>query len=201
MEGFVNSLRELLMPFNITITNIVPAKEFIRKSGLRTIQYIFSLSRDIKSLISLYGKIGYGYAKEKQKLACYMHEYLLVKQQIIQKRVGALQQLKILTNNGLSIAKAVDSIELDGLTNESASYWLRKKVDENAIKIPNKYLQGFEKWQKEATAELDNGLVWETIESKVFAIESPLFVNILSCCNAPTLFCMICCFTRRYSYM
>ncbi len=165
MEGFVNTLKELLRPFDITITNIVPAREFIRKSGLRTIQYIFSLSRDLQSLISLYGKIGYGYAKEKQKLACYMHEYLLIKQQIIQKRVGALQQLKVLTNNGLSIAKAVDSIGLDGLTNESAAYWLRENIDENAIKIPNRYLQGFEKWQKEATAELENGLVWETIDS------------------------------------
>ena len=49
----------LLKDWNIEITNIVPAREFIRKSGLRTVQYIFSLSRNLQSLISLYGKIGY----------------------------------------------------------------------------------------------------------------------------------------------
>ncbi|MEK6952216.1 MAG: hypothetical protein AABX29_04310 [Nanoarchaeota archaeon] len=162
---FINSFLEILKDFNIDVSAIIPIKEFIRKDATRTIQYLVSLSSNMSSLINLYGKIGYVYSKEREKLACYMHEYLLIKKHIIDKRIKALKEIKILVGNGCSISKAVKGINLDGLTRESASYWLREEINEEKIKIPNNYLKSFSEWTKEATKNLDNGLVWETIES------------------------------------
>src|SRR3989344_994346 len=163
IDNFADSLAKLLEDFNIKIKSIIPVNEFIRKSGVRTIQYIISLSHDLDSLLNLYGKIGFAYSKEREKAACYMHEYLLTKKHIIEKRISALKQIKLLTVQGNSISKSVKMINLNGLTQESAAYWLRNNIEENKIKIPNKYLKSFEEWCQENT--LSNGLVYETIES------------------------------------
>src|SRR3989344_3593704 len=165
INTFTDSLSRLLKEFDINIDSIIPVNEFIRKSGVRTIQYIISLSHDLSSLLNLYGKIGFAYSKERQIVACHMHEYLLTKKYIIEKRINALKEIKLLTSKGSSISKAVRDINLDGLTQESAAYWLRNNINENVIKIPNNYLKSFEEWSKETTKSLSNGLVWETIES------------------------------------
>jgi len=165
IDNFANSFSGLLKEFDIKIDSIIPTNEFIRKSGVRTIQYIFSLSNDLNSLVNLYGKIGFAYSKERQIAACHMYEYLLTKKYIIEKRIKALKEIKLLTPRGHSISKAVRNINLNGLTQESAAYWLRSNINENAIKIPNNYLKSFEDWQNEKTKNLFNGLVWETIES------------------------------------
>ncbi|MEK6907419.1 MAG: hypothetical protein AABW45_02730 [Nanoarchaeota archaeon] len=163
IENFASSLSKILKEFNIEIKSIIPVNEFIRKSGNRTIQYIFTLSNDLYSLLNLYGKIGFIYSRERENLSSYMYEYLLTKKYIIEKRINALKQIKLLTTNGYSISKAVKNINLDGLTQESAAYWLRNNINESKIKIPNKHLKSFEEWCKENT--LNNGLVLEKIES------------------------------------
>ena len=165
VNSFISSFSEILKDFHIDIKTIILIKEFIRKDATRTIQYLVSFSSNMNSLINLYGKIGYVYSKEREKLACYMHEYLLIKKHIIEKRIKALKEIKILVSNGCSISKAVKGINLDGLTRESATYWLREGVNEEKIKIPNNYLKNFNEWSKEAAKNLDNGLVWETVDS------------------------------------
>lgn len=164
VRGFTDSLKRWLEEFSIEITAIVPRLEFMRKNGGRTVQYIVWLAGDIESLLVLYGNIGYAYSPEKQKLACYMNEYLLIKKGIILNRRDALKEIKILTSRGYSISKAVRKINLKNLTSESASYWLRKKVEEDNIKIPNRSMPKFEEWCKEASKGLKNGFVWETIK-------------------------------------
>ncbi len=164
VNRLAEDIKELLKEFDVEVASILPSREFIRRNGIRTLQYILSISGKLDSLLNFYGKIGYGYAKEKQRMACHMHEYLLIKKRIIEQRVQALQHIKLLTREGYSVSKAVREVNLDGLTRESASYWLREGVQEEHIKIPNNYLEGFEEWKKRATEDLDNGLVWETIE-------------------------------------
>ncbi|MBI4158752.1 hypothetical protein HY500_00665 [Candidatus Woesearchaeota archaeon] len=165
IQDFVDSLSKILKDFDIEIKSVIPRNEFIRRDGARTIQYIISLHSDLKSLLNLYGKIGFAYSKDRSEASCLMYEYLLIKKNIIKKRIAALKEIKVLTKNGHSISKAVRQIGLDGLTESSAGYWMRNKIQESLIKVPNKYMPSFEIWCKNATNGLENGMVWETIET------------------------------------
>ena len=165
IENFIDSLSNILRDFGIEIKSVIPRNEFIRGDGARTIQYIISLHSDLRSLLNLYGKIGFAYSRDRSEAACLMYEYLLTKKNIIKRRIAAFKEIQVLTNNGHSISKAVQQIGLDGLTESSAGYWLRNKIQEDLIKVPNKYIPSFEIWCKNATNGLKNGLVWETIET------------------------------------
>ena len=165
LDSYINSFNALLECFDIKIANILPYRKFYRKDGTKSMQYIISLSSDFKSIKSLYGNIGFCYSKERDIQARYLYQYTLYKENIIKKRISAFNQLKLLTSQGYSISKATKEINLDGLTQGSAAYWLRNDLPLEKIKVPSNYVMSFEKWQEMKLKDLKNGFVWEEIES------------------------------------
>ena len=163
INNFITSLKRLLYFFNIKITNLLHNKKIYRKDGNVTIQYIISLSSDFKSIKSLYGNIGFAYSKEREVQARYLYQYTLYKENVIIKRIKALEEIKLMVLNGSSVSNAVREIDLDGLTRESAGYWLRNNLPSEKIKVPNNYIKSFEEWSK--ISVLDNGFVLDEIES------------------------------------
>ncbi len=164
IDNFLGSFSKLLSYFDLKITNVLPCGKCYRKDGNITTKYVISLSSDYNSIKILYGNIGFAYSKERDIFARYIYQYTLYKENVIKKRIEALEKIKILVLNGHSIAHAVDEISLDGLTRESASYWLRNNIHKEKIKVPNNYVLPFEKWLKVCTKNLKNGFLWEEIE-------------------------------------
>ncbi len=165
IDNFSNSFRKLLSYFDIRITNIIYGKKFYRKDGNITQQYRIYLSSDFESIKKLYGNIGFAYSKERDIMARYLYQYTLYKENIIRKRINAFEKIKVLVANGSSIVNATEEVGLDGLTRESVGYWLRNNLPAEKIKVPNNYVIPFEIWLKNFTERLDNGFVWDEIES------------------------------------
>lgn len=165
INNFIQSLKQLLSYFNIKITNILPHYKFYRKDGAITRQYVSSLSSDFASIKTLCGNIGFVYSKEKDIQARYIYQYTLYKENIIKKRIQALEKIKIFVKDGRSISKSLKEINLDGLTYESAAYWLRNNLSPKKLKVPNNYALPFETWLKKSAKGLKNGFVWEETDS------------------------------------
>ena len=162
---FVNSLQKILSDFNVRINNILIGRKFYRKDGNVTIQHIITLSSTYDSIKSLYGDIGFAYSKERDIQARYLYQYTLYKENIVKNRIKAFDKIKLLVSNGQSISESVRDLDLDGLTRESVGYWFRNNLSSDKLKVPSNYILPFEKWLEVSTKGLDNGFVWEEIES------------------------------------
>ncbi|MBI2542758.1 MAG: hypothetical protein HYW24_01065 [Candidatus Aenigmarchaeota archaeon] len=164
---FIEDLANLLRGFGIETLRPRLVPYTTRKDGNKTIKICLDFSNRFENLLSLFGKIGFRYAKKKEIQARYVYEYLLMKKYVVDTRKGAYKNALRLKNEGLTPMQIFRKIDNRFVKYKDLAMWLSPKnrnIKFNNIKIPNDF-PDFDEWIIDATKGLKDGLVWETVDS------------------------------------
>ncbi|MEM5882732.1 MAG: tRNA pseudouridine(54/55) synthase Pus10 [Candidatus Aenigmatarchaeota archaeon] len=162
---FIEDLRKLLKEFEVESLKprIIPYTS--RKDGQKSFKICLDISNRFENLINLYGKIGFKYAKEKNILARYAYEYLLMKKRIVDVRKKIYKKALELKKNGFTLMEIFRKLGCEFVSYKNLALWCSLKNHKfNHIKVPNNF-PSFYEWLKNSTKGLKGGLVWETVES------------------------------------
>ncbi len=163
---FLNDIKILLKKFGVKASE--PIKKFccIRKDGTKTYRTQLFIKSNHTNLLNLFGKIGYKYSPERAILARHAFQYLTIRKQKFGEYKKAFEEFKKLRREGLSISKIEKALHVKGFTfikKGLINYWVSrgvKNIDKLGITVET---ESFNDWRKNASKNLKDGLVWETI--------------------------------------
>jgi len=177
--SFMNELRCLLKEFGIRTSEPKIIPYITRKDGKKTVKIRIVFHNNFENLLNLYGKIGFRYAKEKEILARYAYEYLLMKKHLIEIRKEIYRMALRLKKEGLTPKQIINKLNSKFVKYKNMAMWLspsnKGKLFSN-IKVTNDF-PDFDEWFRNATRNLKNGLVWETIE-EIKEVKTPQVFDI-----------------------
>jgi len=153
--NFLVTIKDISNKLGIDVVSIIPTRDVRRKDGTETIQYKIIFSSSIRSLLNLYGKIGFAYNNEREVQARLMYQYLKIKEYKLIKR-GELKQIVLMTNDGKTHQEIANEV---GIPREVVSYWIREKNEK--LRLPK--FTPFKEWVK--NNHIGGGFILETIES------------------------------------
>ena len=165
---FIDDLRKMLNDFNITSKTKHKAYG-VRKDGTKTYRIYVYIDSNHKNLLSLYGKIGYRYSKERNYLSKLAYQYLTLKLNFMNECKKAYKEFLILRKKNYSITKITNILNKNGyefIKRGTVNYWVSCGVrDLNKLGSTTRFI-GFNEWKAMNTIGLGkSGLVWETIDS------------------------------------
>ena len=163
---FIRDLASLLNEFGIKTLKPRLIPYTTRKDGKKTIKICLDFSNKLENLLNLFGKVGFKYAKEKEILARYAYEYLLMKKHFIESRKKIYKIALKLRDGGLTPIEIFRKINTKFVKYKNLAMWLSPKNRNKSfsnIKVTNDF-PDFEEWLTNATKNLKNGLVWETVD-------------------------------------
>lgn len=167
--NLVNDLKEILLEFGITISNINTKQSVERRTGKKTAKIYVYIASNIQNLLNLYGKIGYKYQKRKERLARYAYEYLLIRQKQIQRTVQAYDAAEALRKKGKTIRQITETLREKGYTfikKHNVNYWVSTPLKNKQKLATTTKRMRFKDWIRKQTENLPPiGLVWETIQT------------------------------------
>jgi len=162
---FIEDLSILLKNFGVNTYKPRLVPYTTRKDGSKTIKICLDISNRFENLLNLWGKIGFKYAKEKDTLARYAYEYLLMKKHAVDFRKELYKKSLELKKSGLTPVQIYRTLNTTFVNYKDLAMWLSPKNHEfQNIKIPNDFVD-FLAWKRMSTKNLKNGLVWETIRN------------------------------------
>ena len=157
-HNFVRQISKLLKKFNVKIQNIRFRSIFARKDGSKSVKITAIFSGSKENLLNFCKFVGYRYSKERENIARSVQEYLEVKEKLKERKMRQYERIFKLKERGLTIVKISKMLHLP-----------KRKIEEilctksfSNIKVNN--LPIFSKWLKEATDDLTNPFVWETVK-------------------------------------
>ncbi len=163
--SFINDLKNMLEDFRIKTSKPRLIPYSFRKDGNKTFKICLDFSNSFDNLLNLFGKIGFRYAKEKDLMARYVYEYLLMKRHVVELRKSFYARALELKRNGLTLMQIYRKLDTHFVKYKDLALWTSPKNHKfSHIKIPNDFPE-FLEWKRNATKNLNNGLVWETVES------------------------------------
>ena len=167
--NLVNDLKEILLEFGITISNINTRQSVERRTGKKTTKIYAYIASNIQNLLNLYGKIGYKYQKYREHLANYAYEYILTRQKQIQRTAQAYDITKALRKKGQTIRLITETLREKGYTfikKHNINYWVSAPLKNKQKLATTTKRMTFKDWIEKQTENLPPvGLVWETIQT------------------------------------
>jgi len=162
---FVNDIRKILAEFGVKVSSVSIKPSAIRKNGDITYKIQVKISAKLKNLGNLYGKIGYKYNKERERLARYSYEYILLKIKHIESLLKAYRFAKKMRKQGLMPMEITRKLKSKGfeINYYLIRHWIFNKIKNKSLIGKSKKFIKFKDWLK--NARVGNGLVWEIIES------------------------------------
>lgn len=155
--AWARDLQVLFGEFGVKVTRIfVDKASFHRHDGTRTRTIHIRFTRNVETGVALSQYIGYAYARDKQEESARVGEFLRI---ILAKRThwqALYRKAKALAGNGVAIRAIADALRV---SYDTVFGWIRlgKKatVAYHRLKFPE--------WLKEATRQLDGGLLWQEV--------------------------------------
>lgn len=160
---FMNKISDMLKEFDVDTLKLRLVPHTKRKDGYKTIKIMLDINNRFENILNLYGNVGFRYCKEKERLARLVFEYLSMKKIIVDKRKLLYKKALELKKKGFQLSEIHKKLGSQCVTKNNLWVWLHKAKEQN-IKVPNNF-PNFDDWLKHSTKGLEDGLVWETIES------------------------------------
>lgn len=161
---FIEDIAEMLKEFDIKTYKIRLVPYTTRKNGDKSIKIVLDFSNKFENLINLYKNVGLIYCKQKQIAAKLTLEYLRMKKHIIDERKRLFKKALLLKEQGYQLAEISKRLNSDFVAKKDLWLWVHKKIKEKNIKVPNSF-PNFDEWVMLATTGLNEGLLWETIDT------------------------------------
>ncbi|MBI4170327.1 MAG: hypothetical protein HY514_01430 [Candidatus Aenigmarchaeota archaeon] len=177
--NFVGDIKEILNQFGIKISTIKTREFSTRNDGTKTIQIRLYVCSRIDDLLKLFGTIGYRYSKERETLCRYAYQYLSLMKIEVERWKQAYNRTQTLRKDGLSMGKILKKLHSEGLTfvkYSNINYWISCGVKNIGLTGKSVKRQKFSSWVKNASNNLGDGMVWETI-TKIKEVENKVFLD------------------------
>lgn len=164
---FVADIELMLSKLGIRVsgTNVYPAA--YRKDGKKSYKIVASIASNIRNLVTLYGKVGYAYQADKERMGRYVHEYLGLKLRRTDLAKKAYARAIKLRELGLTYRETAETLRREGypwVKTFNVNYWLWHGTKSADSPYTTRAGPGFEEWLEEVTGGLPrNGLVWEEV--------------------------------------
>lgn len=164
MTKFMNDIKEILSEFDVRTLKIRLVPYTTRKDGNKSIKVILDIKNNFENLINLYKNINFRYCKEKELYSKYVLEYLLMKKYVVDRRKEIYNKALELKKKGMTLSQIHKFVDSKYLNKKDLWLWIHEKIKPENIKVPNDF-PDFDVWLKTASKDLNDSLVWETVES------------------------------------
>ena len=160
---FINKISSMLREFDVTTLKARPIPYTTRKDGNKSIKIILDINNKFENLINLFGNVGFRYCEEREKFARIVFGYLSMKKTIVDKRKALYRKAQKLKKEGLQLSEIHKRVGNKYVTKKNLWLWIHKAKEQN-IQVPLTF-PNFDDWLKHSTKGLNDGLIWETIDS------------------------------------
>ncbi|MBI3858962.1 MAG: hypothetical protein HY296_01785 [Thaumarchaeota archaeon] len=162
----VNDIQEILNEFGVQVSNVRIRPSVIRKDGSRSLKIRLSIASNHRSLMALYGRIGYAYSPRKEALARYAFHFLSLKVARMEATVKAYARAQVLRASRLSYREIAETLRREGyvwINTANVNRWMWHGVQNPDLLNTTAKGEGFAEWKDEATKNLPAGLVWDEV--------------------------------------
>ena len=164
----VEDIRSMLKPFGVRISKVRTYPGVLREDGSKTVRVVVYLASNITNLMNLYGKIGYTYQRQRERMARLAYQYLRLKWMRIERTKQAYSQAMELRSKGKSQREIAEELRKRGytwITPAHVNYWLGHGIKKSSALYTTRRSVDFHAWAREATRGLPPiGLVWDKVE-------------------------------------
>jgi ribosomal protein S12 len=165
--SFLEGIRELLLEFEVTTSEVFKEPSVIRQNGQRSFRLTIRMNSNFENLISFFGKIGYRYQKTRERLARLACEYLLMRRHRIEQAKKAYARALELRAKQLTISRISEQLQLEGYNTAKGvvNSWISHGVKQTErLGSTARIAPSFKDFARDHS-ELPEGLVWETISA------------------------------------
>ena len=161
---FARQVRALLLEFGVRVARITTTMGAVRKDGTRTRKIGLHVSAAPDPLRNLYGRVGYRYCLERERLARYAVAYLDLRRSMLESRGNARSAATRLRTEGFSNAEIRRRLDTANVRKHDLENWAAHP--NGHVRVSGLDFPAFHEFVKERTAGLGgSGLVWEPLGS------------------------------------
>ncbi|MGQ0796808.1 MAG: DNA-directed RNA polymerase subunit B, partial [Methanobacteriota archaeon] len=164
--GFVRQVRSLLSTSGVRVSRVRVTRGWTRKDGTVTRKIRVAIASDLGTLRNLYGRVGYRYCVERDRLARYAVSYIDLKTSQIRRRREAKAKVLGLAREGKSDREVLAALGSGGTRPHDVKNWSAHPtggVRASELDFPT--FQAFIRDRSEGLGP--SGLVWESVASIV----------------------------------
>jgi tRNA-splicing ligase RtcB (3'-phosphate/5'-hydroxy nucleic acid ligase) len=174
--SFLEGIRELLLGFEVTTSELSKKPSVIRKNGQRSFRLTMRIDSNFENLISFFGKIGYRYQKTRERLARLACEYLLMRRHRIEQAKKAYARALELRAKKLTVRRIAEQLQIEGynFAKSVVNSWISVGVRQTERLGSTARISASFKDFVRGQSDLPEGLVWETISQVRHSAETRL---------------------------
>lgn len=159
-KNFAQDIRRVLAIFDVKSRIKVEDRHARRKDGSWSAAVDIILEGSRRNLINFCRRVGFRYSTKRQTLSRYVLEYSLHCEKIASRYDEDCERALTSLKEGIPRKEIMRTL---GVPKWRLDRWQYRRRTRS--RIPVSEVRPFKEWLKEATENLDSGLVWETIES------------------------------------
>ena len=164
---FVDDVSALLKDLGVNISSSKVYPSAFRKDGTKSFKVVLYIESNVRNLLSLYGKIGFAYQSERNAMARYVYEFLLLKLRKMESTKKAYVRALELRKLGLTYREIAETLRHEGygwVHTFNVNYWLWHGVKITDSLYTTKSGTNFHTWFAGRASGLPaNGMVWEEV--------------------------------------
>jgi ribosomal protein uS12 len=164
---FVDDIETLLKDLGVVVSSSRVYPSTHRKDGKVSYKIVTYIASNVRNLVALFGKVGYAYQAERETMARYVHEFLLLKLRKMELTKQAYARALQLRGLGLTYREIAETLKREGfdwVQTFNVNRWLWYGVKTTDSLYTTRSGLTFQSWIGSRVANLPrNGLVWEEI--------------------------------------
>jgi len=161
---FAREIRTLLAEFGVEVSRVSTTRGSTRQDGHTTRKIRVSMRAVPDSLRNLYGRVGYRYCEDRDRLARYAVAYLDLRDGQLRERASARDRARGLRAAGKSPQEVRRTLAAEGIRAHDLANWAKKPG--SGLRVSEKDFPTFEDFVRDRTEGLgDSGLVWESVKA------------------------------------